>query len=527
MSVQFKADFDPTAGTVLPVPYLESKTDEVKLERGRQLFVDDYLIEWNTFRRIWHPAEEYAYNPVLEPETEIELDHGEAPMAAPFNDGLWYDPQDRLYKLYYHAGWFHGTALAISRDGIHWERPDLGIVGHTNLVIPPRPGYERDGCLVWLDQHAEKKEERWKMFLFFRHPNGENGELRTSADGIHWNFREFTGDCGDNSSFFHDPFRKQWIFSVRCGFPSTERARAWLPRSEFIAPPWKQRQPDILNPDYPDPDMIPWARADELDPFEEETQFRPQLYDLNAVPYESLLLGLFAIFHGPENNNCELLACPKRIDLHPAFSRDGYHWSRPEERIPLLRCTRKKGDWNRGYLHAAGGICLTFRDKLRFYHAGFSAKSNLGPGEKGSSSRGAYAMYAGASTGFAELRRDGFASLHTDTEGILITRPMIPNGRFLRINAAAETLRIEVLDRESRPVPGYSIVETVPFRGDSTSAQIRWKTRDTLPETSPIRLRFTMENGDLYSFWFTDDPDGKSGGYLAAGSGDYASDRDL
>ena len=38
MSVQFKADFDPTAGTVLPVPYLESKTDEVKLERGRQLF---------------------------------------------------------------------------------------------------------------------------------------------------------------------------------------------------------------------------------------------------------------------------------------------------------------------------------------------------------------------------------------------------------------------------------------------------------------------------------------------------------
>ena len=136
-------------------------------------------------------------------------------------------------------------------------------------------------------------------------------------------------------------------------------------------------------------------------------------------------------------------------------------------------------------------------------------------------------MYAGASTGFAELRRDGFASLHTDTEGILITRPMIPNGRFLRINAAAETLRIEVLDRESRPVPGYSIVETVPFRGDSTSAQIRWKTCDTLPETSPIRLRFTMENGDLYSFWFTDDPDGKSGGYLAAGSEDYSSDRDL
>lgn len=526
MSVTFKADFDPASDTILPVPYLEAETEPLTLEQGRQLFVDDYLIDWSTFRRIWHPAREYRYNPVLEPETEMELDHGEAPMAAPFNDGLWYDPQDKLYKLYYHAGWFHGTALAISSDGIHWERPDLGVVGHTNLVIPPREGYERDGCLVWLDQHAETIAERWKMFLYFRHPNGENGELFTSADGIRWTFRTRTGECGDNSSFFRDPFRKQWIFSVRCGFPETGRARAWLPRSEFIAPPWKQKLSEILTPGD-SVDMIPWARIDRLDPLEEETRFRPQLYDLNAVPYESLMLGLFALFHGYENDKCALLACPKRIDLHPAFSRDGYHWSRPEERIPLLRCTRKKGDWNRGYLHATGGLCLTFHDTLRFYYAGFSGKSKLGPGEKGSSSRGAYAMYAGASTGFAELRRDGFASLHTDTEGLLVTRPLHPNGRTLWINACAESVRVELLDPDSNPLPGCSVTETIPFRGDSTCARIAWTGHDTLPDNTPIRLRFSMENGDLYSFWFSDSPEGKSGGYLAAGSADYASDRDL
>ena len=29
-----------------------------------------------------------------------------------------YDPADGLFKLWYHAGWFDGTALATSRDGV-------------------------------------------------------------------------------------------------------------------------------------------------------------------------------------------------------------------------------------------------------------------------------------------------------------------------------------------------------------------------------------------------------------------------
>ncbi len=519
-----KNDFDPTSREILPVPYL-NKT-EIELSAGRQLFIDDYLIEWNTLPRVWHTATEYAYNPVLKPETAIELDNGESPMAAPFNDGLWYDPQDKLYKLYYHAGWFHGTALAVSKDGIHWERPDFGIVGHTNLVLPFRDTYERDGSLIWLDQNSAAPDERWKMFIYFRYDGGSCGELYTSADGIHWNFRENTGECGDNSSFYYDPFRQDWIFSVRCGFPGTGRARAWLPRKEFIASPWRQSLKDLQNPQYENPDMIPWARIDKLDIFEEETQFMPQLYDLNAAPYESLVLGVFAVFHGPENNNCALLACPKRIDLHFAFSRDGYHWSRPEKRIPFLRCTRRKGDWNRGYLHATGGICLTFRDKLRFYYAGFSGQSKLGPGEKGDSSRAAYAMYAGAATGFAELRRDGFASLHTNTEGIMVTKFLKTEQRTLWINAAVAELRVEVLDRDNKCIPGYSVVDSIPFRGDSTCTRMVWKEHDELPLGEGFKLRFTVESGDLYSFWVTDDPAGKSGGWLAAGSEDYHTDRD-
>ena len=514
MEPNFHQDFPAESRDILPVPYLEHVAEPLALRPGRQLFVDDWLIAGTDCERIFHPLVPYPGNPVLKPETELELDRFQCPLAVPFNDGVWYDPADRLYKFFYHAGWFHGTAYAVSRDGIRWERPNLGIVGNSNQLIPPRPGYERDGGLVGLDQHTEDPAERWKMFLSFRHETGEGGELYTSADGIHWNFRTTAGPCDDNSSFYYDPFLRRWIFSIRNSMGNNGRARAWLARRDFIAPPWTQEEP------------INWVRADSLDPFEQETGMEPQLYDLNATPYESLMLGIFAIFHGPENNVCERLGIPKRNDLHFAFSRDGYHWSRPAGRTPALACTRREGDWDRGYLHAAGGICLVFRDKLRFYYGGWSGKSALAPGEKGNSSRGAFAMYAGGATGFAELRRDGFASMHAHSTGTVTTRLQLLPGRFLRINAALRELRAELLDRNGTVIPGYSRMECLPFSGDSCNAELHWADRTELP-AGEYRIRFHLNGGNLYAFWGSDHHDGCSGGYLAAGSGDYASDRDI
>ena len=83
------------------------------------------------------------------------MNQGYCPMAAPFSDGCFYDPEDKLFKLWYMAGCFDGAALATSSDGIHWERPDLHVVPGTNLVLSPRDNYRRDGLSVWLDHEAE------------------------------------------------------------------------------------------------------------------------------------------------------------------------------------------------------------------------------------------------------------------------------------------------------------------------------------------------------------------------------------
>ena len=163
-----------TDNAPLPVPYLNNPPSVIPIDMGRQLFVDDFLIEHSTLCRVYHSAKPHEASPVLVPETELECNQGYCPVAAPFNDGVWYDPEDNRFKMWYHAGWFDGTALATSTDGLNWERPKLDVIPGTNAVVAPKASYQRDGCLVWLD-HQAKPEVRFKMFLSFRWSHGQSG----------------------------------------------------------------------------------------------------------------------------------------------------------------------------------------------------------------------------------------------------------------------------------------------------------------------------------------------------------------
>jgi hypothetical protein len=122
----------------MPVPYLEYPPEIIPIDVGRQLFVDDFLIEATELRREFHQPVKYDGNPVLRPETELEMNQGYCPNAAPFSDGVFFDPKDGLFKMWYQAGWFDGVALATSRDGLHWERPELAVLPGTNRVLAPR-----------------------------------------------------------------------------------------------------------------------------------------------------------------------------------------------------------------------------------------------------------------------------------------------------------------------------------------------------------------------------------------------------
>jgi hypothetical protein len=191
----------------VPVRGSTSVDEPIRIDIGRQLFVDDYLIAETSLRRTFHKPRIHEASPVLKPETALEMNNGYCPVACPFQDGVFFDPKDRVFKIWY-AGWMDGTAYAYSEDGVRWVRPKLDIEPGTNRVLPPLDPYQRDGAGVWLDLVSSNPNERFKMFIYLRKRNPEQfhyGELfsgetefeggfvYTSSDGIHWRKCKPTG----------------------------------------------------------------------------------------------------------------------------------------------------------------------------------------------------------------------------------------------------------------------------------------------------------------------------------------------
>jgi hypothetical protein len=104
-------------GEPMPVPYLDAPPHVVTIEMGRQLFVDDFLIQSTNMTRIFHRPDYHPSSPVLKPETEWEHDDEDGGIAAPYSDGVWYDPQSKRFRMWYRAA-ERRTCLAESVDGI-------------------------------------------------------------------------------------------------------------------------------------------------------------------------------------------------------------------------------------------------------------------------------------------------------------------------------------------------------------------------------------------------------------------------
>ena len=106
--------------TQMPVPYLKTPPAVIPIDVGRQLFVDDFLIEKTTLKRTFHTAEYHPANPVIKPDQPWEFASG-GWFAAPFSGGAWYDPSDKLFKM-----WYTGCLLYTSpspRDGLLSRMP--------------------------------------------------------------------------------------------------------------------------------------------------------------------------------------------------------------------------------------------------------------------------------------------------------------------------------------------------------------------------------------------------------------------
>ena len=503
---------DSSSYLPMPVPYIDRPPAVIPIDVGRQLFIDNFLIAETDLERKMYKARKLAFNPVFKPETVLEQGPYGIPGASPKDGGIWWDPKDKLFKMWYEAGWLYTMAYATSKDGIHWDRPLLDIEPGTNRLVPD---LVLDSTTVWLDHFTKNPNERFKMFVRF--PNEipdvqrrfNTGLCLVSPDGIHWSKPVETGFCGDRSTLFYNPFRKKWVYSIR---NTGELGRSPIGRSRF----YHEHSDFLQGCRWTDKEPVFWTGADNMDIPDPDTGEKPQLYNLSAVGYESIMLGLHQIHHGPKNEVCLEQGVPKITELMVSFSRDGFHWDRPD-REPFIRAERKPGYWDRGYVQSVGGICTVVGDQLWFYYIGFR-----GDQSKLSTTYVKNGMHSYGSTGVAVLRRDGFASMSAGGEtGTLTTRPVTFKGEYLfvNVNCSSGQLKVEALDEGFTPIAPFSLANCQPVTVDSTIHQVKWSKAATLSslKNKKVRFRFHLEKGDLYAFWVSPNKSGASMGYNAAG----------
>ena len=488
-------------------PYLAEPPAVIPIDLGRQLFVDDFLIAHTNMSRTWHQARYVERNPVLRPDRPWEIRDEYAdrtntlpnPTAMPFSDGVFFDPKDRLFKMWYMGGYNMSTCLAISEDGRAWTKPVLDVIEGTNIVDLTH----RDSSTVWLDQFEGDPGRRYKLSYWHDH----RLELKVSPDGIHWKDIGITGRTGDRSTFFFNPFRRKWVFSLRAQESLSQisgRYRHYWEHDTFAAvPSWDGREP------------VAWVKADSRDVTRMPPPARPELYNLDCVAYESLLLGLFVVWRG------ESVEREKINEIVLGYSRDGFHWVRPD-RQAFLPVSETPGEWNYANVQSAGGCCLIVGDELYFYVSGRA-------GRAGTQDPGV------CSTGLGCLRRDGFASMdwlpnampiaRSGAAGVLTTRPVRFSGRHLFVNADARDgeLRVEALSEDGRPLPPFTKERCVPITANGSRLPVRWEGGPDLSSLAgrSVRFRFELTRGRVFAFWVSPWPSGESNGFPAAGGPEF------
>ena len=172
-------------------------------------------------------------------------------------------------------------------------------------------------------------------------------------DGVHWTEIGQSGPTGDRSTFFYNPFRRVWVFSLRADLALPPDQRSLSPVLG-VAGVRGQRRVDW--PAHRSRGSRP-TRDDYAAPGVRE---RPELYNLDCVAYESVLLGLFSIWRGESGVR------EKINEVTVGFSRDGFHWHRPDRRR-FLPVSERPGSWNWANVQSAGGGCLVVGDQLYFY----------------------------------------------------------------------------------------------------------------------------------------------------------------
>ena len=213
-------------------PYLLEPPAVINISRGRQLFVDSFLIAETNAATSFHEGDYAAENPVLSPDQPWEKTPATATSPAggtamPFSGGSWYFNES--FHIWYNCGTHENrsdnisnTCYATSVDGRKWTKPRFN--QGTNAV---KGSGRHDGNTVWLDRRESDPARRFKIAEVRKEQQYQHYTLLQSATGLEWEvIKNRTGPIQDRSTFFFEPLRgrcKPYDFPRALCFVRTHR----------------------------------------------------------------------------------------------------------------------------------------------------------------------------------------------------------------------------------------------------------------------------------------------------------------
>ena len=179
-------------------------------------------------------------------------------------------------------------------------------------------------------------------------------------------------------------------------------------------------------------------------------------------------------------------------------SRDGVNFHRWDEGF-LRPGPERPGTWNYGQQFVA-------------WHSVETASTLEGAPNELSlyATEGVWLQKKGKSLRRYTLRLDGFVSAHAGAqEGTLLTKPIVFSGRRLSLNfatSAAGSVHVAIEHPDGTPVTGFSLADCPTYFGDTLDRTVVWNGQQQPGRMAgtPVRLRFVLQDADLYSFRFSD-----------------------
>lgn len=447
----------------------------IALGSRRELFVDAFLIESLV------DAELKLHKP--EPRDVVLV--CDQPWEG--NTSAYYAlfPDEERFRVYYRGSHFDEATkkaahqecacYAESRDGLRWEKPELGLFEFKG---------SRKNNIVWTDSGTHnftplkdgnpacEPDARYKALA-----GGStllDGKKKSclnalkSADGIHWTMMAeavITDGAFDSQNLaFWDAvrgeYRAYWrIFTAR---PPAEPGGT-TPKYRAIRTATSK-------------DFLHWEHQADL---EYENSPDEHLYTNAVQPY----------FRAPHL----FIAFPTRYQaktqqVEPVLmtSRDGTRFRRWSEALIPITAPQDR-DGNRSNYMTWGLLQLPGNDRELSVYA--TEAYYTGPGSR---------------VRRFTFRTDGFVSVHSNGAGALVTKPLTFAGSKLALNIKSQgRTRVEVQDAAGKPLPGLTLDDCLPITGDQIEHVVSWRGGDLgAIAGKPVRLRFELENADLFSMRF-------------------------